>query len=1517
MARLPMVAVSLVSVMLLSVLTPFYANDESLEYETIASVVINEDNWSSNGASRTGLNLSEQGKPLLERPELQWTTVSGTPIGVTGSAAVAIEELNQVWFIGGREDPNPIQNNDEVASNSVHIYHVNNDSWTTGTSMPSAQQYAGAERIGDKVLVFGDWWPTNSNPVKEATGMLQIYNMTNQTWYQGASLPGGHAVGNAGVTTMDGYLYVSGGVKKNTGQNPSNKTFRYDPDIDEWITLADMNRSRWGLTLTAFDGRLYAMGGANHTSSSWWVTPVEYDDVEVYEPSNDTWWDLPDMPKTLFGHASVVLHQEILIMGGRYGSNSKKTWGFDPHSGVWQYHGDLSIAMLDITAAQINGTVVAGTGDLSTYLYSTWNVMYSNEVNTAGNISWHEGWLNSASIDMRPGAEFTCRPTLFDITANTPSGTHIEAQVRSHMQAAGLSSSMWQGPDGSISSWYEPGSTALPSVEANHIEYRVRMATENLQEWTIPELDNIKIEADHVGFHQSPPAIMHPRAEPTQIVTGHRISTGSLNDVLWLSTADAGEPSLRANLSRTPAGVLSIDDPHGLLLAGTSVELLSVDSGGYNLSWNLSLADGISASTIRFGTSSANSTGAILEHLLTDITQLDDYLEVQMSELLARWGGSDWSDYSIGGTISDGAEIKASVLPVFPSTGTEHDGSGIDTRLSASLMMEDVSGTVGWWNTSTEWASLESSREHTLQLPPGKNGSLEVQIEARSVLTYNMTSGDDKVVLMVDDSGPILYDSVPENNSYINAQMDRNVSITLWELGGLNSDSLAVQVWVEGDNDGNDTSPLDGIAQIEEFIEKQFTVEQYGNYVFLNFTVDDTSNSDHGRVEVILSGYDIVNHPFPENGATSPFLTWQTRDSRTAVLEGIMPNGTVVAGKGLRLEPGVNSGWIIEFSDANSLTDIQKVELRLGGDSQLGVRWLSGGEGCNSLDDRLVSESISCVATYSEDSMYIDISFAPTWRIDLTQIELGKVEIFVVDFDGSVLFDSDETWFLATDLVVSNLTINDMTGPVSGVVENGHVLALGDTLEVSAYIEHGSSGIAMQGLVLMRWSGTIHGEDWSGEQVVELVEGQMLTQLLDPPRGGHGDVQIEIFDEMGWQSLAQSESITLVVDAEDPVLLPPASHTPPSRYHLSYIVVTASISDDVEFTNSATADCQVVSDGIEWPVASVTAEPVGVFEERSVYSFQFNMSDLGRPSDLPIAAQLICWVAATDESGRSLIIEDGGNSNETPWLTMPLTSDGPNLEMSSFTSDVSSAVIGDRFRVSMVVNNVGQPVEVPLFVNITMTSPDGVVMAGWSETRSGGLAVDGIWTITIDLWPEKTGEWIFTATIDPFDEVAELNEADNNLSITVSLEAKPEGFLSSIKTPAIWTSIALVVLLLSAMLIRRLNFFEESEIEFDEEPVPEETVSPNQPIFEPLVSAPPVSQKSQHKANAALDSLLVENKAVEEANSGIPPIGSHVADWQGLAWAGEYQYDAEGTWYSGPDCGRWKQNDDGSFTRHS
>ncbi|MCS5537630.1 MAG: hypothetical protein NZ770_05955, partial [Candidatus Poseidoniaceae archaeon] len=794
---------------------------------------------------------------------------------------------------------------------------------------------------------------------------------------------------------------------------------------------------------------------------------------------------------------------------------------------------------------------------------------------------------------------------------------------------------------------------------------------------------------------------------------------------------------------------------------------------------------------------------------------------------------------------------------------------------------------------------------------------------------YNITSSHDSVQIVVDDSEPILIDSDPEDGAYIDSEFNRQVSMVLWEPGGLVLESMQLLTWVEGADDGKNGSSLDGFAQSAEMVMTDFEIEAFGNLIYLNFTIDDSPNSDHGTVEIWLTGEDVVAHQFPENGEGSPYLSWETRDARTIVLEGLERNGTFVEDKGLRMEPGVSAGWILELSDANSLLDIQKVELRMGGDNELGVRWLSGGTGCSALDERLISESVACSTTYTADSMFLDISFAPTWRIDPVQLDLGHLEILMVDVDGSELIVLDgQQWFLTTDLVVDGFQIEDVSGSVTGLLEDGYIVALGDVLKVSALITHGASGNSMEGLVSVRWSGMIHGEEWSGEQAVELVDGVLLSQLLSPPRGGVGELTVEILDEMGWQSLASIGPIAIIFDDQDPILLTAATHNPFSRYHLSHLVVTASINDDVEFENQATAYCQIISDGVQWPVISVTASPVGVFEERSVYSFQLNMSGLGRPSELPISAEMICWVEAQDDSGRELVPQEGGNSNETPWLRMSLTSNGPNLEMTSFTSDSESTVIGDRFRVSVTVYNLGDTVDTPLVVNITMTSPEGEQSNGWTETRQNGMAEGGIWSITIDLWPEQTGQWVFTATIDPEDTVAELNEDDNSLQIMVQLEAKPEGFLSSIKVPAMWTGFGLVLALISLVAIRRFLSIEPEP--FSEEPEEEKVTQvisgpPPSSASQPVPRSVTITQESESSisstdiasASKALDGLLneVKENVGDVDSSSIPVIGSRVVDWNGLKWVGEYQYDEDGTWYSGADCGRWKQDDDGGFTR--
>lgn len=1503
--------------MLASIITPDISQQVLNNVREKEKVIVIHDNWSSNGATITDLNISDEGKPFMKRPDLPFTSVSNLPIGKTGAASIAIPELGEVWIIGGREDPNPSQSNDEMATNMVEVYDFANDAWGGGGGMDSAQQYAGAGRVGDLVAVLGDWWPTNSNPTKNSVGMNQVFNLSNLTWYEGASFPSERAVGNAGVAALGDYIYVVGGVNSYGGTNPTNQTLRYDPVNDEWTVMSNMNRSRWGLTLTEHHGLLYAIGGAMKTSASTWYPPVVYDDVEVYDPSNDTWWVLPNMPKALFGHETVVLNDELVIFAGSTGSKSDKVWGYDPTTGIWRKLTDLQFGFFDLTASVLNNSIVMGTGDMSNYLYSSWGISYISDIMVAGNISSIEGWINSPSMDLRPAPEFTCRPIRIDVAANTPIGTSIDTQIRSHMVAASLASTMWEGPDGTISSWYSSTDSILPLNNANYLEYRARMKTTEIMNWTTPDIENITLDVDHAGFFQPPPAIVHASNEAIPIITGHHITNGTALDVLWISTTDGNQPSQTvASISRNPdSGDIAIEDGFGLI-GNYSVELISASNGDRRIQWNITLADGILDDKLRFGTKSVPHSGITIEHVLSYIIELDNELEVSIESLSSRWPGQEQMlEMADGGVISEGAELLVEVKPFFPSTMQNHSGVDLESRLELKLTSTDSEGQTTWWNDTTDWLDMATSKQHSYTLDQSLNGSLEITIKARSSLTYNITSGHDQMMIYVDDGGPILISSIPENDDYINSQISRQASIELWEPGGLNISSLELLTWVEAVDDGKNGSPMDGQAQSEEMVITTFDVQNQGTLWYLNFTINDSANSDHGIVQVWLSGLDIVAHPFENNGESMPFLSWQTRDARKGVLESITVIGTEVAGQGMRMEPGVVAGWQIEVSDANDIDDIDKIELLLGGEEELGIRWLSNGRGCSALDERIISDSISCSSSTSTGNLVVDISFAPTWRIKPNEVTIGALDIVIFDIDGTAQFTFENKWFLTTDLVLSNFSFIDVEGSVQGEIEDDHYLAMGDEMRVSANIKHGQSGSAMDGLVLLRWQGTMNGEQWSGEQAVELVNGSMDTLILDPPRGGSGELKLTIFDEMGWQTLGELGPIIIHVDDQDPLLLSPAAHNLPSRYHLDEVVVTASIRDDIDFENSITTWCQVRGNGLDWPAVSLTMPPVGVFDDRSVYSFKFNMSGLGRPSDLPSDSMMACWLTGNDAAGREIYSESGVNSNTTPWLELELTSTGPNLKMTTFTSDSDSVVIGDKFRVSLKVDNLGESIEHPITLNITMTSPDGKVMMGWSETRNYGLVENGIWTLTIDLWPKQVGEWILTASVDPDDHLPELNEEDNSISLEVEMTGKPEAFLSQIAEPTMYGGGAIVVLLGVIFLIRRLTrkeeelfIEEEKELADISDPIP--TIA-EKPAYVPMVATTEVSAS----ALAALDSLKIPEPSKNDKS--IPIVGTRVADWEGLVWAGEYEYNEEGSWFVGPDCGRWKQDDEGGFTRLS
>jgi len=81
-------------------------------------------------------------------------------------------------------------------------------------------------------------------------------------------------------------------------------------------------------------------------------------------------------------------------------------------------------------------------------------------------------------------------------------------------------------------------------------------------------------------------------------------------------------------------------------------------------------------------------------------------------------------------------------------------------------------------------------------------------------------------------------------------------------------------------------------------------------------------------------------------------------------------------------------------------------------------------------------------------------------------------------------------------------------------------------------------------------------------------------------------------------------------------------------------------------------------------------------------------------------------------------------------------------------------------------------------------------------------------------------------------------------------------------------------------------------------PPPAKAKPPNVDVNEPTKDI------SDAMAKLSLDSLPGNNTQVES-----------VASYESLPGGGDYEYIAEGTFYSGEDIGRWKLEEDGSFTK--
>lgn len=146
--------------------------------------------------------------------------------------------------------------------------------------------------------------------------------LSNGQWQVVGQMPD-PVTGENGSTTVDGMIYVAGGV------GGSNSFRRYDPDTANWQPLANMPGGRNHLMVTSYQDSVYVFGGfggaiigdLSNSTNAW-----------RYDIGSGSWETLPNLPLANASGGATVLNDRVWVVSGL----GQALWTWDPRRGGWE-----------------------------------------------------------------------------------------------------------------------------------------------------------------------------------------------------------------------------------------------------------------------------------------------------------------------------------------------------------------------------------------------------------------------------------------------------------------------------------------------------------------------------------------------------------------------------------------------------------------------------------------------------------------------------------------------------------------------------------------------------------------------------------------------------------------------------------------------------------------------------------------------------------------------------------------------------------------------------------------------------------------------------------------------------------------------------------------------------------------------------------------------------------------------------------------------------------------------------
>ena len=254
--------------------TPMHVARDNLGVAVVGGKIYAIGGYDSSG----DLGTNEEYDPVTDT----WVFKASMLVPSSGFATAVYE--GKIYCIGGRMN---------------QVYDPANDLWENKTAMPTSRSFMKAHVVGGKIYLIGGTVPDNMSILGfRNLAVNEAYDPATDSWITKTPMP--NTTGASASATVDNKIYIIG---REAVSSLNNLNQMYDPQTDSWNRGSPPPPSELvaaGATTSVYaPERIYFCYGSL-----------------FYDPVNDSWGAIADVPTGRFGMAVAVLNDKLYAIGG-------------------------------------------------------------------------------------------------------------------------------------------------------------------------------------------------------------------------------------------------------------------------------------------------------------------------------------------------------------------------------------------------------------------------------------------------------------------------------------------------------------------------------------------------------------------------------------------------------------------------------------------------------------------------------------------------------------------------------------------------------------------------------------------------------------------------------------------------------------------------------------------------------------------------------------------------------------------------------------------------------------------------------------------------------------------------------------------------------------------------------------------------------------------------------------------------------------------------------------------------